>query len=372
VAHPFFDLGTYPWHRADAINFFNSLYRVIYLPQRIDLIYKQCGRDLSPLALTDSPDMIWKRALEQLAAARKLRELCEIVRQEQSLAALATVVATVFDATEALKQLVLPQELNGDRAFLDRQTLRAGLQQIASKESSVGVLLVRGDPGSGRTWTRFLVESIAEEIGESPVLYIYEGNVYDARSVLHKIFGALGKPKEVIPPQNTSPTAWFIECLQTMQDIAIERAKERGRPPQAPDRQRQWIVVDDLGETENGPKLDLEIRSFFQAFVLQMADATFSQYFRLVLIEYPKGPVPTKWKKGFWLEDDTGAAAPRAEFLAEFLQQWGQYKGKGLPAEEADRLSTDILLKVRAQGDVFVATDWERVHQELLLVLEGL
>lgn len=365
MAHPFFDAVAYPWHRADADEFHKALWKSVPLPDRIDVLYKRCGAGLAPLPLTLAPDLIWKNALQQLTAAHKLRDFCDIVGQEKALEGIVPIVQNVIAAETAVYQVVLKRGLNGERAFLNRRSLRAGLERISPGDSTVGVLLVRGEPRSGRTWTCHLVESIAAELGEGPVLSIYDGNVIDVNSTLRKVFGALNKTKEAIPKQNTSPNAWYLECLQTLQEIAAERANSR--------KSRLWIVVDDLGETESGPKLDGEIRHFFDQFVLQMGDATFSQYFRLVLIEYPRGPVPTKWKKGFWLEDDTQSCPPKAEDVADFLLQWGQYSNKALPAEEAGRLSAHILAKAKAAGAAaFQPTDWERVHSELLTVLKGL
>lgn len=364
MAHPFFDVISYPWHRADAVKFYTDLYRSEPNSDRIDLIYKRCAVDLPPLPLEKPPDGIWKAALQQLTSARKLREFCRIAKAESSFAAIVTTIDSVISATDALTQFVLRTERKEITPFLNRRTLRSGLEQMVPADSSAGVIIVRGDPETGRSWTKYLVTSVASELGEGPPLYLYDGNVTSVGTALRHIFNALEKPK-AIPKQNSSPNAWYADCFFEMQVIAGERAKAG--------RKRLWIVIDDLGETQYGPKLDPEIKGFFEQFALQMANGAFSQYFRLVLIEYPRGPVPTKWKRGSWLEDDTRESPPKTEDLADFLRQWGDDHNKAIGEDDAERLSKDILFKVKDAN----ATDchpahWGRVYQELMLALKGL
>jgi hypothetical protein len=157
LAHPFFDSIAYPWHRADAVEFHRALYRTVTKPDRIELLYNGCGDALTPLPLTEPADIIWKAVLRELVSARKLETFCTLARREQSLAAIVPVIDKIVNATDVLMQFVLKHDRTTELAFVNRRKLRTGLEQIALGDSTVGVILVRGDPQTGRTWTRHLV-----------------------------------------------------------------------------------------------------------------------------------------------------------------------------------------------------------------------
>ena len=48
----------------------------------------------------------------------------------------------------------------------------------------------------------------------------------------------------------------------------------------------------------------------------------FRQWFRLMLIHYPEGPVPTKWASEFWVEERTSAEDIKQEHVVTLLQEW--------------------------------------------------
>jgi hypothetical protein len=113
------------------------------------------------------------------------------------------------------------------------------------------------------------------------------------------------------------------------------------------------------------------VRRFFEQFALFMANPAFAQWFRLVLIEYPRGPVPTKWKKGFWVDEDTNQSPPQSNDLAEFLLQWAKKKKKNLPQEQAQKFAAEVLTKAQS-GSAPGGAVWEAIHDELLLVIKTL
>ncbi len=59
MGHPFFDSFSYPWHLAEAGALQAALSQAEQHPQRIELQYLQCWRDLPPLNLNEPADLIW-------------------------------------------------------------------------------------------------------------------------------------------------------------------------------------------------------------------------------------------------------------------------------------------------------------------------
>ena len=87
------------------------------------------------------------------------------------------------------------------------------------------------------------------------------------------------------------------------------------------------------------------IRRFFDQFALSTANPAFSRWFRLVLLDYPDGNVPTKWRS-VWLEDRPDENEVDVEVLKDYLLQWAAREVKQLGEEKAHQLSTDIAAKV--------------------------
>lgn len=359
MSHPFFDASVYPWHRADAKKLHSALYGTVTIFARIDLLYKGIGPGLPPLEVA-APDVVWHMALDHLTAAQSLGKLCKHLLTAAELVSIRSVVLEVISAESVIDQFVLETAVSADLAFVNRKNLRIELNKLASSNPSIRVLLVRGESKSGLTWTRHLVERKAAELGEGPIVYAFDGNVANVNHVLRLLFAALGKPNGV-PAKDSTEDAWYMDALFQLQVLADDK------------KRHLWIVADDLGPGPEGPKLDPAVRKFFEQFALFMANPDFAQWFRLVLIEYPRGSVPTKWKKGFWVEEDTTQSSPETTDIKDYLLEWARKKKKSLPEEQAEKFAAEILSKaraaVRADG---MQSLWENLHNELLAVLKTL
>lgn len=349
MPHPFFDAPTYPWHRQDARNLHEALYKSIKVAGDIDLLYVSCDPGLLPLA-PEAAHLMWKAALEALAAKQLLRALGDLLAARK-LPAVSKAFQDVANAVNPLEEPVL----SSDRVFLNRKDLREGLGKLAQSNSGVSVMLVRGEATSGKTWSKHLVEELAQALGEE-CIYLCDGLVGTVDDVMDLIFAPLrGK----VPVRLTTPDAWFRKVCAAMIGLAGKR------------RQRYWIVCDDLGVGTDGPRLDPLIRQFFDQVALSMLNPAFSKWFRLLLIDYPDGPLPTKWK-GFWLEERTAQADLHAGELSKFLAQWANRKKKLLAEDEAKKFAADILTKADAPASAETRPRLERIHDELLAVLAKL
>ncbi len=105
MPHPFFEAIKYPWHRADALEFWQALYAAIPERTRIKRLHGQCGSGLRPLALETAPDLIWQEALEGLCAASRLRPLCHAILEDPSVTAIHPQARAVRDAMDLATHL---------------------------------------------------------------------------------------------------------------------------------------------------------------------------------------------------------------------------------------------------------------------------
>jgi hypothetical protein len=360
MPHPFFDSVTYPWHRKDARDLHEQLWQAVSNEAQISQLYQSSGPGLLPLA-PGAANVVWKQALDLLTAAKRLSALCDLILASGAWAAIHPTVRAVQSAQDPIPQ----QVLSDDRLFLDRRPLRDKLQRFAVS-STVRVLLVRGAADSGKSWTRHLVTQLAQAMGEEAI-YLSQGIISNADDTIGELFAAIGDIAD-IPPQMESEDAWFKKVCQKLQVLA----RTSGRT--------WWIVIDDLGADEQGPRLDSSILRFFDQFALKMENPVFARLFHLVLIDYPdlkndaggRG-VPTRWKD-FWDEDRPDPAEFQVGIISEFLQEWAAARQKQLAADDAAKLASDIIASADAASAEEAAAKprLERIHDAVLSALPRL
>lgn len=351
MSHPFFDVVAYPWTRTDAKDLHRVLYQNVADSGRIKLLYQQSG-GLRPLTPGSPADNAWAEALDHLMAQRALGHLCRVLLAKADVAAVHSFVQAVVDATDASQEVFLSDGV----IFLDRKQLRNELSKLT--QPNCGVLLVRGPSGSGNSWTQQMVERFAADRGASTI-YLFEGIVSTVEDVFEQLFATLGN-SDAVPPRLGTEDAWFKKVCVKLQELA--QAK----------KEVLWVVADDLGEYPEGPRLDREIRRFFDQFGLAMANPAFAKWFRLVLIDYPGSEVPTKWKQHVWCEDRPDATEIDDQAVSDFLRRWAIARSKNLGAERAATLASEILAKASPDGACLPEKRLKAIHIELTRALEGL
>jgi hypothetical protein len=194
------------------------------------------------------------------------------------------------------------------------------------------VLLVRGDRKSGKTWSRHLFEQAARE-QDARVTYLFEGTVGTVEEVFEKLFGLLQAPELLPETPDTSSVAWHRRVCRCLR----QAAEKHGR--------RLWIAVDDLGPGPDGvtPLLDEEIKSFFDQFALELLDPAMHQWFRLLLIHYPDGPVPTRWEDELWSEDRTRPEDIDPAAVARVVREWLTDHNRQLPEDEVLNVAKQVV-----------------------------
>ena len=357
--HPFFDVVAFPWHRKDAQEFHRQLVDGIRAFADIDFLYTKSATGLPglPTMLTDA---VWRLVLDNLTTARALRTLCDLIFKDPRWVTVRDSATAIVEAQSLTEAPILGSDAY---LFLDRKRLRVHLSDLAVPESAFRVLIVRGESGSGKSWTAKLIETFAIGCGDL-CAYLFDGTITTVPEVVSQLMAVLGSDEEI--PQLESEDAYFRKaCIRL-----LERASNQKR--------RYWIIVDDLGtDRDGGPRLDPSIKRFFDHFTLQMANPALGRWFRLVLLHYPDGTLPTKWKQGVWKEDRTSCTDVDALTIEEFLDRWGKATKKQLAEEERKRLAEGVVTKVEAllatpSTDPAKASRMQLIHDEVNVVVETL
>jgi hypothetical protein len=224
---------------------------------------------------------------------------------------------------------------SGGVIVLDRVGLDGLIEQVAPDQTPMKVLLVRGTPRSGKSWSRHRFERAATAWGAKSV-YICDGMVGSVQDMVYLLFSEVGA-SDRIPPMDTSPTAWYRTVCYRLR----EEASRLNRP--------LWIAVDDLGVAGDGtPLLDPEIRRFFDQLALLLLNPSFREMFRLMLIHYPDGAVPTKWPTDLWCEDRTCDTDIDKAHVAVMIRSWSDARGRTVLDDEVAELADGVITTAEA------------------------
>jgi len=325
--HPFFDAITYPWALPEATALHEGLYRAVQTQGEIDHYYKTSGGLGTPFT-AQAADLAWGAVLTALCVERRLQAFCDMAFANQKLASVKAAITAVREAESTVKKIV---QTRGP-TFFDRRNLRAELERLAAQEID-GVLLVRGASGSGKSWSQKLVRNFAEDLGGNSI-YLFSGQVFTIDDVLQQLFTTL-QVADPVPPQLSTEPAWFGTICLKLQLAAQKSNKQL------------WVVVDDLGADASGPLLDAKILDFFKHFGMNMANPAFAQWFRLILLDYPDEPPPTRWNIAFG-EDRPDPNEVDAPMMAQYLLGWANHRDKQLGADRAEELALEIVAKAQA------------------------
>jgi hypothetical protein len=330
MPHPFFDAFEYPWSRPDAQAAHQVLFKAVGNPSLYTLLYQQSGSNLHPLTPHQPANVAWKEILEQLTAARRLNSLCDRVLADANLATAHEAISAIRDAPDLLDDPLL----SDDSVFVNRKRLRGELAPLYELTPRKAVLLVRGPSGCGKSWTRYYVYDRATQLG-ALCTYFGDGLVSNVEDVIGQLFDRLGAPGAV-PAKLETDAQWFGKVCRRLQAIAEEKRKVC------------WVVADDLGNTkDNAPLMDVMIRQFFEQFALFVLDPGFARWFRLVLLDYPDGGLPSKWKD-FWVEDRPDEKEVDEEPISQFLLARAARMKKRIDEEKARQIASEVLAKANA------------------------
>ena len=327
VSNPFFSAGRYPWGREDAIALHRTLGQAITDTNAIAMLFEQADGDITQLNQNQAPASVWRDVLNALSSAGKLQRLCELLENDQRVAAMNDRIRAVFYATSDVEL----QILEGDVLVLDRANLRTRLGQLESADSPVRVLVIRGETKTGKSRGRYLFQRAAKQRGAQPI-YLFAEIIPTVDLVVQQLFSALSALDQIPPRGTTTKDAWYQTVCLKLQSIASEKDRHL------------WVAIDDLGPgPDDAPLLDQEIRLFCEQLALNTRNPLLGDRLRLMLIHYPDGPMPTKWESDFWKEDRTGDDDVQEKDVREFLRAWAAASRRTLLDEQVETLAEDVI-----------------------------
>ncbi|HET9287134.1 MAG TPA: hypothetical protein VFO26_06205 [Gaiella sp.] len=360
MAHPIFDRSTFAWDRQEAEHLYEMLVASIPQPPEITQLYAQAGGDPGSLTPGQAARDTWREALELLAGIRALRRLCEDVLpgvlRLQGTAPFQAALRAVVGATPAVEQRII-----SGIPVLDRRPLRSLVTALQS-DVALRVLLVRGEPKTGKTHGRHVFQAAAADSGAKAV-YLYAPMVATVDDVVGELFSALGAV-DAVPDRDTTGPAWYGTVCRKLGEVADAKNTQL------------WVAVDDLGaasEPDGAPLLDPQIAAFCGQFVLHMPNPAFGQWFRLMLIHYPPGPVPTRWLRDVWREDEPTTADVQKQDVEDYLRDWGLENDRKFVEDELAALAEDVIAKVDGPTtpEEAAVPRLQRLHDSLTETLRG-
>lgn len=269
----------------------------------------------------------WKNILNLAARERLLSKLCDEILKDEELKSLHASVRAIQSAAHPVQS----SHLGSGRLFLDRTRLRSTLENMSNDRP---VLVIRGQPGSGKSFTRELIKSSFDP----PDLFV-EVDVrvnYTFEDFISRLLMKI-EPKERPAKAMTSASARHRDICFEMLRLAEGNARFQNR--------KLWVIVDDINDARRAPggkRLSHcgPILSFMETFVVEMTDSHgFGKYFRLVLVDYPEKDL--KWPD-VWNEDrpdpDQIDAKLIGTFLVEHLGSMGKFVDPVVASKRADEI----------------------------------
>jgi len=356
VPHPIFDSLSYPWARLEADALHQSLVAVIDGKNEILALFVKAGGLAGAVNRDQSPSDLWHDVLDRVTKAGHLQLMLEKLREVSAdNAAFQTAVQAVFDAAPVAEA----QVYGSGPVVLDRDPLRTKLSSLEADTLPLNVLVVRGETKTGKSYGRHLFERVARSRG-AKVAYLWSGNAPSLDAALEELFLALGVD-EVPEPGDTTDTAWYQEILRDLRRAAGKAGSSL------------WVTVDDLGNGPDGvPLIDSAVRAFCDQFALNLLNPVFAERFRLMLIHYPNGPVPTRWPSELWVEDVARAEAIEESHVQAYLAAWAAARGRVLHDSELTALAAEIIATGEAEPGPNGPCRLERLLAAMTDALQGL
>lgn len=213
-------------------------------------IYRGIGLEPSDVDWHQPTSQLWPTITRDAVDAGRLERLIELVKHRCPAVApdLDTVLAaqntdiTWYQERERHRSLLLGPGCR--RALLDRTDLRAHLVDLARKQFPV--LTITGDPGSGKTYSRHLIQHMASDPAldcDFKIITVEEDfyDHVDATGFMTTLAARLGLPTDF-------PVDLHTEQARTVRELVNVFV---GRFSTLPERLR-WIFIDGLDRPQVG------------------------------------------------------------------------------------------------------------------------
>lgn len=346
MSHPFFDSARFPWPDPVGQAFYAALGSVFHNDAQIVALFEDVGGHQGTLTRPQPAQHLLRQVLDQLAAAGRLPALCQEIQGRSLHPSVHDAAAAVVAAQPVAERLFFDDGV----ILLDRERLRSSLTRLGSDNAPVNVVLVRGEPRSGKSFAKYLLRRVAAHQGIG-VVEIESGLVGTVHDVIECLFDEYDARDE-IPAEDTSDPAYYRKVCLALKRVAVRSGEPR------------WIVMDDLGVDEHGvPLLDDEILAFCDEFASLLGNAQMGKWFRLLLVHYPEDKPPTRWQEPAWESIRTRVDDVQPEHVEAYLTHWRSSDGRHLREREIP----DLVEQVVTAG----AGDLRQLNRALQRVLDG-
>lgn len=326
--NPLFEYPNYPFYLPEGQSLYDKLCELYSNAQAIEELYSKCGALVTEIpALTTgiAPANQMREALGNLSRKGLIKKLCDVLAASNPSGALRKILAKATECKSGIDKRVV----NINQLVLDREDYRDRLEWLANEDHSIKVLLIKGGPKSGKTYSRHLFEIKAKELNATSI-YTGKYNV-DIEQFIGHLFSIIA-PGEPIPDISTTDPAWYAKICRKL--LAFAKIQ----------KQQFWIAIDDLGYDENKvPLMDYRIREFLEQFVVLMVDASFRLHFKLLVLNYPPGNLPSSWYRDHIYEENFDEKDVKKKDIEESILNWCAGKQRLVNPQEISDLASKVI-----------------------------
>lgn len=222
-------------------------------------------------------DPTWMQALLDSLGNAAAVEIRRRLTRERDAAIQAEAAAVAAAVTGQVSDPFSDTRLYRGEAFLDRRKLREALRRLAADQGP-NVLVVNGPPGSGRSYTRALIEHASRRLGTFQVAWIpleEAGVKLEPDGLAWQIACKLGRRDAPVPARQSTGKRWAQDLALWL--LSLPRP---GEPV-------WWILLDGFDD----PDIPEDTIALMQNLALHICSGEAQRRFRLVLLEYPR-PLP--------------------------------------------------------------------------------
>jgi hypothetical protein len=291
--------------------------------------------DDTKIAMTGAPSTFWAAILD---FAAKLLELQNLFASVERNLRPAPKDADVRNAIERVRQVaeatgsLSPMRLllSGDRPFLGRTTLRGLVAELRNWNSSASILVVRGEPDSGRTETQLLLDEGRDAAREKFVLLDEQMPLESTFRAIWRNAGAAGNAPSLGQEPLTTESAMLMDFWTDVKE-ALET-----------NDRLLWVLFDDLDKGAGR----IAVRTLAEVLAIRLKDVSFQRRLRLVMLGYPDPQLPAKVTATL-VRNDTIEKIDDSHVRA-FVDFCAKVAGKNLG--DTALAATDICTKAKAKA----------------------
>ena len=320
------------WSDATAYRLHDTLRKAIYHSKEIEQVCREIQLDPSCQSWEDPASVLWPAVTRDAADTGRLPILVWKVRERRPA------LAAEFDA-------ILNAELPGESwyrcadpfksklvgpgnrmAVLDRDGLRTGL--IAITRQNYPILAIRGATGSGRSYSKRVLQHVAAHAGKGWELVVVDAeehlpNPAHARDLFKTLAAKLGFPVSF------GVDEWTEDTSKARETVTIFVGAFRHHLPKA----RRWIFLDSLDRE----RVKSDLHAAVGHLASEVEDGQLYET-RLIVAGHPGDFAPDVLE--VLRQEEIGKIAEQQ--VRTFFREVAQDIGRTLEADELGRLVADV------------------------------